>query len=82
MLTFLATNSFTVSPAPGLIIWTIVILVAICATVVTALKGHWIWVLAGCVTAGLACLYSAFLPPQPGSVWARYIARRRTSDTA
>jgi hypothetical protein len=36
----------------------------------------------GIVTTGLAFLYSAFLPPRPGSLWARRIARRRASDTA
>jgi hypothetical protein len=71
-------SSFTVTPSPALVVYTIVLLIAVCAFVVTAMKGQWIWVLAGFLTAGLACLYSAFLPAKPGSLWAR-LASRRTS---
>jgi hypothetical protein len=83
MLTAIAdSSSFTVGPSPALVIFTIVILMAACACVITAMKGLWIWLVAGLVTSGLACLFSAFLPPKPGSLWARRIARRRTSGTA
>jgi hypothetical protein len=71
-------SSFTVTPSPALVIYTILLLMAACACVVTAMKGQWLWVLAGFLTAGLACLYSAFLPAKPGSPWAR-LASRRTS---
>ena len=83
MLTAIAdSGSFTVGPSPGLIIITIVMLVSAWAGVVTAMKGLWLWLLVGLFTSGLVWWYSAFLPPKPDSLWARRIARRRTSDTA
>jgi hypothetical protein len=81
MLIFLA-DSTTVGPSPALVIFTIVIVMAICAGVVTAMKGLWIWLIAGLLTTGLAFFYSAFLPPKPGSLWARRTARRDTSNPA
>jgi hypothetical protein len=61
-----------------LVIFTILLLTSAFACVVTAMKGRWTWLLAGLLTGGLLCLYSAFLPAEPGSLWAR-IASRRTS---
>ena len=71
-------SSFTVSPSPVLVIFTIVLLVAVSACVVTAMKGRWSWLLAGLLTTGLVCFYSAFLPTNPGSLWARITSRRRS----
>jgi hypothetical protein len=83
MLTFLASSSsFTVAPSLSLVIYTIVMFMALCAGVVTAMKGLWPWLVAGAFTAGLAFFYSAFLPPAPDSLWARRIVRRRTADAA
>jgi hypothetical protein len=69
-------SSFTVSPSPALVIFTIVMLMAVCACVVTGMKGRWGWLLAGLLTTGLVCFYSAFLPAEPGSLWARIAGRR------
>jgi hypothetical protein len=75
-------TSFTVGPSPALVIFTIIMLMAICAGVVTFMKGRWVWLIVGILTTGLTFFYSAFLPPMPGSLWARRIARRRASDPA
>jgi hypothetical protein len=47
------------------------LLVASVAAVITALKGRWGWLLAGCIFGGLLWLVSAWLAPRPGSWWAR-----------
>ena len=49
-------------------------LLACAAGIVTALKGHWGWLLIGFLFAGLPWLVSAWLPAAPASLWAR---RRR-----
>jgi len=82
----LAESNFLVAPDTGLLIWTIVALtygpVVLYAGVVTALKGHWLWLAIGLLTVGLVFLYSAFLPAAPDSEWGRRRdrrARRRAS---
>ena len=70
----------TLAAGSGLVIYTILLAVACCAGVVTALKGLWVWVIVGILTTGLAFFVSAFLPAKPGSPWARWAARRRPSD--
>lgn len=82
MITAFLAASTTVSPGPGLILFSVVMLLALCAVVVTALKGLWLWVLAGMCTSGLACFYSAFQPAKPDSAWARLADRRARSRSA
>jgi hypothetical protein len=83
MLTFLASSSsFTVAPSLSLVIDTIAMFMVLFTGVVTAMKGLWLWLVAGALTAGPAFLYSAFRPPAPDSLWARRIVRRRTSDAS
>jgi hypothetical protein len=68
---FLASSSdFVVEPTLGFyaLAW---LLVASVAAVITALKGRWGWLLAGCIFGGLLWLVSAWLDPRPGSWWAR-----------
>lgn len=67
----------TVAPNPALIAYTLLVLLGLSATIVTAMKGRWGWVLAGLLTSGLVCLYSATLPAEPGSLWSRWETRRR-----
>ena len=69
-------TSFEVAPSPFLLIFMLLSLVALGAAVVTALKGRWGWFWFGFVTIGLFWLYSAFLPPRPGSLWERRSLRR------
>jgi hypothetical protein len=68
-------SSFTVAPNAALVAFTVLAALACCAGVVTALKGHWVWLIAGMFT-GLTFFYSAFLPAMPDSAWARASARR------
>ena len=82
MLILLAGASVTVGPSPALVISTVIALMAICAGIVTLMKGLWGWVIVGIFTSGLAFFYSAFLAPKPRSLWARRIARRRRAKTA
>jgi hypothetical protein len=77
MLILLTGSSVTVGPSPALVISTIIALMAICAAVVTVMKGRWGWVIIGVFTSGLGFFYSAFLPPRPDSLWGRRIARRQ-----
>jgi hypothetical protein len=69
-------SSFTVGPSPAVILFSIVMAAAFCAGIITALKGHWLWLIAGLLTSGLAFFYSAVLPPAPDSLWARGTTRR------
>lgn len=80
--TYLLTALAASGSEAGLVIYTILLAVAACLGLVTALKGLWLWVIAGLLTTGLAFLISAFLPAKPGSLWARRIARRRTASDA
>jgi len=70
-------SSFTVGPSPALVVFSIVMAAAFCAGIITAVKGRWLWLIAGLLTSGLAFFYSAFLPPAPDSLWARGTTRRR-----
>ena len=79
LLASLAASS-TAGAGSGLVVYTILLAVALCAGVVTAMKGLWVWVIAGVLTTGLAFFVSAFLPAKPGSPWARWFARRRGSE--
>ena len=58
-----------------MVLFTVLVLVACIALIVTAMKSHRGWLAAGLLTIGLVCLYSAFLPAKPGSLWARRISR-------
>lgn len=82
MLILLAGSSVTVGPSPALVISTVIALMAICAGIVTLMKGRWVWVVVGIFTSGLAFFYSAFLAPKPDSLWARCITKRRRAKTA
>jgi hypothetical protein len=68
--------SSTVAASPMLVLWTLLVLAAVCGAVVTAAKGRTGWFFVGLVT-GVTFLYSAFLPAVPGSPWAKRAARRR-----
>jgi hypothetical protein len=65
-----------VAPSPMLVLWTLLVLGAVCGAVVTAAKGRTGWFFVGLVT-GVTFLFSAFLPAAPGSPWAKRAARRR-----
>jgi hypothetical protein len=79
---FFAESEFLVAPDAGLLIWTALVLVygpaVLCAAVITAMKGHWTWLVVGLLTGGLALLYSTFLPARPDSEWVRRRDRRRS----
>jgi len=64
-------TDFVVSPSPGLIAWTILLVLVLVAGAVTAAKGRWGWVLIGLLTGGLVWPVTAFLAPAPGSLWLR-----------
>jgi len=56
----------------GLLLWILwVALVATPAAVIVALKGQWLWLALGFVTAGIAWVWGALQPAKPGSVWHR-----------
>jgi hypothetical protein len=69
----------TVSPSPGLIVWTIVMGLVLVAGAVTAAKGRWGWVLIGLLTGGLLWLATAFLAPSADSFWVRRGSRAASS---
>jgi type IV secretory pathway TrbL component len=81
LLASLAASTST-GAGSGLVVYTILLAVAFCGGVVTAMKGLWGWVIVGILTTGLAFFVSAFLPAKPGSPWARRFARRRGSDAS
>jgi len=72
-----SSSSFTVAPSAAMVLFTVLVLLACIALIVTAMKSQWGWLAAGLLTTGLVCLYSASLPAKPGSLWARRIASHR-----
>lgn len=74
-----ADSQFIVAPGLGAILWLVFVLAVIAAAIATALKGRWVWLAVGIVLGGLPLLYSAFLAPEPESIWARRAARRRAA---
>lgn len=74
-----ATGEFVVAPAPGLILWTVLIGSLLIAGGVTAAKGHWGWVLVGLLTGGLPWFVTALLPAAPDSMWTRRFERPANS---
>lgn len=75
MTSNLATD-FTVYPSTGLLVWTVLVLLAVCAAPVAALKGRWILLVVGFATSGLTWLIGAAMPAKRGSWWDRRSARK------
>jgi hypothetical protein len=76
MTTLLTSGTFDVAPEWPLYAWAALLWALVAAGVVAGLKGRWVWVVAGLVTAGLAWVPGALLAPRPGSVLARRRDRR------
>jgi hypothetical protein len=77
------TSDFLVAPSAGLVLLTVLLIVALVCGVVTALKGRLGWLAIGLVTGSLLWLATAFLIATPGSPWARLFygdAKRRRSS--
>lgn len=71
-----ADSQFTIAPSLGVVLWLVFIIAVIAAAIATALKGRRAWLAVGIVPGGVPLFYSAFLPPEPESLWARRAARR------
>lgn len=77
MQMLLATGgSFIVGPSGMLVVWTLLVLGALCGAIVTVAKGRPGWFFIGLLT-GVTFFYSAFLPAAPTSFWAKRMRRRR-----
>lgn len=74
-----ATGDFVVGPAPGLVLWTVLVGLLLIAGGVTAAKGRWGWVLIGLLTGGLPWCVTAFMTAAPGSMWMRRLKRPANS---
>lgn len=70
-----AAGDLVVAPAPGLILWTVLVGLLLIAGGVTAAKGRWGWILVGLLTGGLPWCATAFLAAAPGSMWTRRFER-------
>jgi hypothetical protein len=69
------TGGLTVGPSPMLVVWTLLVLGALCGAIVTVAKGRPGWFFIGLLT-GVTFFYSAFLPAAPTSFWAKRARRR------
>lgn len=67
----------TVAPSIWLVLWTIYVFGVVIVAILTGLRGHYRWLLIGLFLGGLPLFYSAFLPPEPGSLWAGWARRNQ-----
>jgi hypothetical protein len=72
-------STFTVAPSIWLILWTVYVFAVVIVAILTGLKGRYGWLLIGLFLGGLPLFYSAFLTPEPGSLWARWATRNQRS---
>jgi hypothetical protein len=70
-MSFPVADDFVVSPAPGLVFWSLLMALLLVAGAITAAKGRWGWILIGLLTGGLPWLVTAFLAADPDSLWRR-----------
>jgi hypothetical protein len=68
--------NFLVAPDVKLVMWTVLVVTGVVGSLITLAKGRMGWFVLDFVTLGLAGNLTAFLSPNPRSLWARRSGRR------